>query len=91
MSANRTPNVHTNRRRHSRRLSTGHPNFGARHRKLAQHLSVESTRLTAIGGVTSVTDAEILGAYDGIQPASARRVRAVTTSAQVTALGIDIA
>lgn len=91
MSANRTPNVHTNRRRHSRRLSLSHPNFAARHGKLANHLAIESTRLTAIVGVTSVTDAEILASYNGVQPSRARLVRAATTPAEVTALGINIA
>lgn len=91
MSANKTPNAHPNRRRHSRRLSIGHPNFASRQRKMSSHLNTEAARLTALGGVTSVTNAEILGSYDGIQPASGYRVRRATTAAEVTALGINIA
>jgi hypothetical protein len=55
MSANRTPNVHTHRIRHRRRLDTAHPNFAARHPKLTNFLSLFSVRFNAFG--SSITAA----------------------------------
>lgn len=62
MSANRTPNVHTHRPRHRRRLSTGHPNFAARHPKLQNHLDVHAARLNALG--PSITGVLLAGGAD---------------------------
>ena len=99
MSANRTPNVHTHRIRHRRRLSFAHPNFTARHRKLANHCDVAAAAMNAIGGVAGVTNQEVLTGIEAnvrINPAGdvdqrARYQRGVTTVAEVEGLGIPIA
>lgn len=89
MSANKTPNVHTHRRRHSRRLSTSHPNFAQRHRKLQNHLDVEAARLNTVDTIAGVTDQEILDTYNGGN-SRARFVRQVAANADATNLGIPI-
>ena len=87
MSANRTGNVHIHRLRHRRRA----PTSGKRLRKLANYLDVQAARLTALVGVTSVTEAELIAAHQSTQSVRARYVRGATTAAEVTALGINIA
>ncbi len=58
MSANRTPNVHHHRIRRRRRLVESHPNFAARHPKLANFLALVSTRFNAFGAsITAVVNA----------------------------------
>lgn len=99
MSANRTPNVHTHRIRHRRRLDTSHPNFAARHPKLQNHLDLALAEMNAIVGVAGVTAQEVLtsiGANVTLNPVGARDIqardqRATTLVAEVEALGIPIA
>lgn len=58
MSANRMPNTHHHRIRHRRRLETTHPNFAARHPKLANFLTLFAARFNAFGSsITAVVNA----------------------------------
>jgi len=99
MNANHTPNVHTHRIRHRRRLRAAHPNFSTRHRKLANHLDLALAEMNAIVGVAGVTDAEVLDSIRanvtlnpvGVRDIQARDQRGLTLVAEVEALGIPIA
>lgn len=99
MNANRTPNVHTHRIRHRRRLRAANPLFAKRHRKLANHTELALAEMNAIGGVSGVTSAEVLDSIRAnvtINPAGVRDIqsrdqRGLTLVAEVEALGIPIA
>lgn len=99
MNANRMPNVHTHRIRHRRRLRAAHPNFAARHRKLANHTELALAEMNAIVGVAGVTSAEVLDSIRanvtlnpaGFRDIQSRDQRALTLVAEVEALGIPIA
>jgi len=88
MSANRTQNSHAHRIRRRPRATdpTNHL------RKFSNYLTNQAARLTAIVGVTSVTEAEILAAHAPTNPVDvkARYVRGAVVAADVTALGINI-
>lgn len=86
MSANRTQNNHVHRLRHRNRATDTRNHL----RKFSNYLTAQAARLTAIVGVTSVTEAELVTAHQTPQSVRARYVRGATTPAEVTALGINI-
>lgn len=85
--------------RHRRRLLTTDPRFDSRHPGTANFLTREATRANTIGGVSGVTDAEILTGLEGQLDVGgtvptltrARHVREATVSADYTDQGIPIA
>jgi len=92
MAANRTQNSHVHRIRHRRRTSDPRNHL----RKYQAYLAVQAARLNTVGTVAGVTEAEIEAAHvaaaaDTGQSVRARFVRAASSNAEVTALGIPVA
>ncbi len=92
------------RLRHRRRLVAGSPRVEGRHPALDNFLTREVTRLNALGGVSGVTEAEILAAVEGVGTSdknrntadafdiqvSAQLIRAMTVSGDLDDAGIPI-
>ena len=97
---------HIRRIRHRRRsTNTLHPKFAGRHPALANFLTREAARYNGLGGVSGVTDAEIIAAVDGVGTGvlnrntgdtfdiqvDGRYLRAVTASGDLDNAGIPVA
>ena len=92
------------RLRHRRRLIAGSPRVQGRHPALDNFLTREAARLNALGGVSGVTEGEILAAVQGVGTSDKNRntgdtfdiqvdaqlVRAMTVSGDLDDAGIPI-
>ncbi len=91
----KTVNSHVHRIRHRGRIESVY----SRLRKFVAHQTEAATQMNAIGGVTGVTNAEVVASIRNnatLNPVGVRDIRAdyqrgVTTVAGVEALGIPIA